>query len=232
MNTPPPERRVTAIVPMRHDSERIPHKNFADFRGKPLFCHILDALTQALGVAEVVVDTDSPRIMDECATRFPDARVLERPPELRDGAIPMNDVLMQTVDQLQGDHFLQTHSTNPLLRASTIDRAIKAYFDAKHQHDSLFGVTRWQTRLYDAQGRAINHDPAVLARTQDLPPVFEENSNLYIFSRAVLAEHHRRIGAAPALFEIDRLEATDIDDMTGWRLAEAIAASGCLETSP
>lgn len=221
--------RVTALVPMRHSSERIPHKNFADFRGKPLFCHIIDTLLACERIGLVVIDTDSDRIAAECATRYPTVRVLERPEHLRDGAIAMNTVLMHTVDQLEGDHFLQTHSTNPLLRASTIDRAINTYFTQTPSRDSLFGVTRWQTRLYRADGSALNHDPAVLARTQDLDPIYEENSNLYLFSRDVLREHGRRIGASPVLFEIDRLEATDIDDFTGWHLAEAIANAGILK---
>ncbi len=229
MTIPKPDRRVTAIVPMRHSSERIPYKNFADFRGKPLFCHILDSLLGASGVTTIVVDTDSPRVMDECDRRYPDVIVLERPESLRDGGIPMNDVLLHTVSQLEGDHFLQTHSTNPLLRSSTIDSAIIEYLDGLPEHDSLFGVTRWQTRLYDDQGAPINHDPALLARTQDLPPVFEENSNLYLFSRSTLETHRRRIGSSPRLFEIDRLEATDIDDTAGWRLAEAIAQAKLVE---
>ncbi|MEO0629946.1 MAG: acylneuraminate cytidylyltransferase family protein, partial [Planctomycetota bacterium] len=145
------------------------------------------------------------------------------------GGIPMNDDLLHNVGRLEVDQNLQTHSTNPLLRAGTIDLAVEAYFDGLDRHDSLFGVTRWQTRLYRADGSAVNHDPAVLARTQDLDPLFEENSNLYLFSRGVLEKHGRRIGATPQLFEIDRLEAMDIDDHTGWRLAEAIAHAGLLE---
>ena len=50
-------------------------------------------------------------------------------------------------------------------------------------------MTRWQTRLYDKNGRALNHDPSALIQTQDLPPVFEENSCLYLFTRR---------GSAPA----------------------------------
>ncbi|MEO1717630.1 MAG: acylneuraminate cytidylyltransferase family protein [Planctomycetota bacterium] len=219
---------VTAIVPMRHSSERIPHKNFTDFRGKPLFCHIVDSLFESRGVDSVVIDTDSDRIRDECADRYPSALVLERPAHLRDGGISMNEVLLNCIGQLDGDNFLQTHSTNPLLRPSTIDLAVAAYFKHRATHDSLFGVTRWQTRLYRSDGSAVNHDPKVLARTQDLEPMFEENSNLYIFSRDTIASGGTRIGRTPQLFEIDRLEATDIDDMTGWKLAEAIAASGLL----
>ena len=82
-------------------------------------------------------------------------------------------------------------------------------------------MTRWQTRLYDADGTPINHDPDVLLRTQDLPPVYEENSNLYLFTADQIAAG-RRIGKRPILFEIDPLEAVDIDDEADFVLAEAL----------
>jgi CMP-N-acetylneuraminic acid synthetase len=78
--------------------------------------------------------------------------------------------------------------------------------------DSLFSVTRLQTRLYDQYGHAINHDPAVLIQTQELPPVYEENSCLYIFTRPNLQRRNHRIGDQPLLFEIDPAEAWDIDE--------------------
>ena len=37
-------------------------------------------------------------------------------------------------------------------------------------HDSLFSVSAVRTRLYDQLGRAVNHNPAMLLRTQDQPP--------------------------------------------------------------
>jgi len=219
-NTPP---RIAALVPMRHSSERVPNKNFRPFHGKPLYHWIVTALLDAPTVTQVVIDTDSSTIRDDAARHFPSVRVIERPEHLRDGSIPMNDVLLNSVQQIDADYFLQTHSTNPLLRASTIERAVHAFTQALPEKDSLFGVTRWQTRFYDANGKAMNHDPSVLLRTQDLPPVYEENSNIYIFSKQTLEERGNRIGHDPVLFEIDRLESTDIDDEEAFLLAEAIA---------
>ncbi len=225
-NTPP---RIAALVPMRHSSERVPNKNFRPFHGKPLYHWIVAALLDAPSVGEVVIDTDSTTIRDDAAKHFPGVRVIERPEHLRDGSIPMNEVLLNTVKQIDADYYLQTHSTNPLLRAETIERAVRAFHEALPEKDSLFGVTRWQTRFYDADGRAMNHDPSVLLRTQDLPPVYEENSNVYIFSRQTLEERGNRIGHRPVLFEIDRLESTDIDDEEAFRLAEAIAQAGLVQ---
>lgn len=217
-----PRQQVVAIVPMRHQSERVNGKNFRPFAGRPLYHHIVDALAACDLVSTTVIDTDSPVIADDATRHFPAVLVVERPVHLRAPGIPMNDVLLYDLGRLEGEFFLQTHSTNPLVRTSTIRCAITAFFDAYPANDSLFSVTRRQTRFWTADGVAVNHDPAVLLRTQDLPPIFEENSNLYIFSRHSLAERRNRIGARPLLFEIDRLEAWDIDDETDFRIAELI----------
>lgn len=213
--------KIAAIVPMRHASERVIGKNYRDFADRPLFHHILRTLLNCPSITEVCVDTDSPVITYDVARSFPAVSVLLRPPHLREGTTPMNAVLENTLSQLAADWYLQTHSTNPLLKSQTIERAIQGLLDAP-SHDSLFAVTRLQTRLYDANGVAINHDPAVLLRTQDLAPVYEENSNLYIFSAKSFAHRNNRIGAKPMLFEIPRDEAWDIDEETDFRIAELL----------
>lgn len=212
---------IVAFVPMRHSSERVPRKNYRPFAGRPLYHHIVETLLNCPQISLVCIDTDSPVIMEDAAVQFPTVKVLERPAHLRDGATPMNDVLLNSVAQVPADYYLQTHSTNPLLTSETVSRAIAAFLD-QSEHDSLFGVTRLQTRLYDAEGKAMNHDPSVLLRTQDLPPVYEENSNLYLFTQKILEERKNRIGYNPMMFTIDRDEAWDIDEEVDFRIAELL----------
>jgi CMP-N-acetylneuraminic acid synthetase len=200
----------------------VPGKNYRLFGGEPLFHHVVRTLLEATQIERVVIDTDSPTIREDAAAAFPEVVVIERPEHLRDGRIAMNDVLLNDLAQLDGDWFLQTHSTNPLLRAATVDRAEGAFLDSLPGHDSLFSVTRLQTRLWTADGAPLNHDPAVLLRTQDLPPIYEENSCLYLFSRDGLTERGSRIGQRPMLFEIDAKEAVDIDEEIDFQVAEAL----------
>ena len=210
---------LAAIVPMRHDSERVPGKNYRDFAGLPLYAHIVKSLEQCEGIDQIVIDTDSPIIRDDAAERFPAVRVLARPEWLRDGNISMNEVLCHSIGQIDAEYFLQTHSTNPLLNPATITKAIRTFF-ASPDNDSLFSVTRLQTRLYDQGGRPLNHDPSVLQRTQDLPPVYEENSNLYLFSKEAMLKSRNRIGKQPLLFEVGKIEALDIDTEADFIIAE------------
>jgi CMP-N-acetylneuraminic acid synthetase len=135
----------------------------------------------------------------------------------------MTDVLLHTCTRVGAAWYLQTHSTNPFLRSETIDAAVRALDEADGVHDSLFSVTPLRTRLWRADGTPVNHDPAVLLRTQDLPPIYEENSNLYVFDRATLETRGSRIGARPLMFEIPADEALDIDDEWDFTMARAIA---------
>lgn len=214
--------KIVAIVPMRHESERVKGKNYRLLAGVPLYHHILKTLISCKEIQEIVVDTDSQLIMEGVVESFPQVRILERPDHLREGNIAMNEVLLHDVSLVAADFYLQTHSTNPLLTRETISRAISVFLENYPAYDSLFSVTRWQTRLYDDTGMAVNHDPNVLLRTQDLPPIFEENSCLYIFTRRTLEEQHNRIGKRPYLYEIDPEEAWDIDEEIDFKIVNLL----------
>ena len=71
----------------------------------------------------------------------------------------MNDVLLNDVDQVPADLYVQTHSTNPLLRSSTITEALEAFLGARDRYDSLFTVTPLQTRLWTRTGRRSTTTP-------------------------------------------------------------------------
>lgn len=216
-------QRVTAIVPMRHSSERVVGKNYRDLGGKPLFRHVVDALLKAATVDGVVIDTDSPTIRDHVEEHLPEVIVLERPENLRAGEIPMNTVLANSIAQLTGDVFLQTHSTNPFLKTETIDAAVSTFHSQRV--DSLFTATPEHARYWWDADRPVNHDPTVLLRTQDLPPLYLENSCLYIFRRQAFLDEGNRLTKHRALFPMASLEALDIDTEEDWDLAAALYAS-------
>lgn len=212
--------RLVALVPMRHHSQRVPGKNFRPLAGRPLFHHIVETLLKVPEIDEIVVDTDSGEILEGLGRHFPQVRAIERPENLRADDMSMNEILLHDTGLVQADFYLQTHSTNPLLKAGTISRAIGSFLERYPDHDSLFSVTRLQTRLYDEHGHALNHNPGILIQTQDLPPVYEENSCLYMFTRDNLLRRHHRIGVKPVLFEIEPAEAWDIDEELDFEICD------------
>ncbi|HBE39799.1 MAG TPA: acylneuraminate cytidylyltransferase, partial [Bacteroidales bacterium] len=157
---------------------------------------------------------------DDVKKYFPDTVIIARPHTLCGDDVSMNKIIEYDLSLIDGDYFLQTHSTNPLLSAGTIDRALEFFFSNRNNYDSVFGVNRIQSRLYRSDGKAINHNPEDLIRTQDLEPVFEENSTLYIFSRESFKKAgNRRIGKKPYMFEVPRYEAVDIDTQADFDMA-------------
>ncbi len=218
------DRRLVALVPMRHHSERVAGKNYRLLAGRPLYEYVLESLCLCPEFEAIVVNTDSPEIRAGIVAKFPQVVVLDRPEQLRADSLPINEVLAYDLTQVPANFYLQTHSTNPLLRPETIRAAIAAFFEAYPEKDSLFGVTRLQTRLWDGEGKPLNHDPQVLLRTQDLEPVFEENSCLYIFERELFQQRRNRLGLRPLLYEIAPEESWDIDEELDFKVAEALLA--------
>jgi CMP-N-acetylneuraminic acid synthetase len=219
----PKQRLVTALVPMKGHSERVPNKNLRLFCGKPL-CHwTILSLQESRYVKDIVVNTDSPEIAENVHQNFNKVKIIDRPDEIRGDFVSMNTIIAYDLSQSPGEHFLQTHSTNPLLTTETIDKAIGLYFRNLGTYDSLFAVTRHNARFYWSDGNPINHNPQEMLRTQDLPPLLEENSNLYLFSKESFKQSgNRRIGLRPYLFEMNRLEAIDIDEEEDFLLAELL----------
>jgi CMP-N-acetylneuraminic acid synthetase len=212
--------KLIALVPMRHHSQRVPGKNYRLLAGKPLYQHVIETLLAVPEITEVVVDTDSEPVMDGVCEHFPQVKIIDRPEHLRANDVPMNQILIHDTGQFPADFYLQTHSTNPLLKPGTVSRAINLFLADYPNRDSLFSVTRLQTRLYDKDGKAINHNPRELIQTQDLPPVYEENSCLYIFTRENLIAKQHRISDHPMLFEIDSDEAWDIDEELDFEITD------------
>lgn len=205
---------------MRHSSERVPGKNYRQFGDAPLFHHIVRTLLECPSVDEILIDTDSPTIMEQCRELFPSVVLIERPQDLRAGEIPMNRIIEHDLGFTDADTILQTHSTNPLLPVEAIEEALRVY--REEDCDSVFTVTRLQQRLWDVDAKPVNHDPTELLRTQDLPPLYIENSCAFVFSRDLILSTGSRIGDNPRMVETDPTGSLDIDEEPDFVLAEAM----------
>jgi len=216
--------KLKALLPMKGNSERVPNKNMRDFHGAPLYHAVMKSLLASKYIENVVINTDSDIIAKNAKETFGDkVIIIDRPTDIQGDFVSMNNIIEYDLGQLKGDHFLQTHSTNPLLRTDTIDKAIEKYFEGLDKFDSVFGVTKIQTRFYDKDAKPVNHNPEELLRTQDLEPLYEENSNFYIFTKqAFINADKKRIGLKPQIFEVNKLEAVDIDEPEDFELAELL----------
>ncbi len=206
---------ISAIIPIKYNSSRIPGKNFKIMNDKPLFYYIINTLLECNIIENIILNIDDDSIKTKILEHFSSNKIIfhMRPDNLRGDDVSTNNLIKDTLlnTEVKSDIFLQTHVTNPLLSQKTILKAIDTFNTPQNGNDSLFTVKTLYTRLYDKNSKAINHDPNNLIPTQDLDPLYEENSCLYIFKKEKFLETGKRIGKKPFLFKMNDLESQDID---------------------
>ena len=211
---------IKALIFMKEHSERVPKKNIKDLCGKPLFYYIFDTLSKSKYIDEIILNTDSIKIANMVKSFF-DVTIHMRPDHLlKITSNEANLILEHDLSLSDGNYYLQTHSTNPLLSVNSIDRSIEFFFEKNKNYDSLFSVNKYQSRFYDESGNGINHNQKELVKTQDLPNFYEENSCIYIFSKDSFTKHKNRIGSKPILFPLTKIESCDIDTPEDFEFAE------------
>jgi CMP-N-acetylneuraminic acid synthetase len=220
------KQKIVALLPMKANSERVKGKNFREFNGKPLFRWTLDTLLAIKEIDQVIINTDAREILAENGLIEADRIVIrDRKKEICGDMVSMNLIIEDDVKNIDADIYLMTHTTNPLMKAITVGDALESFQKQKNSRDvdSLFTVDKIQTRFYREDCSAVNHDPDKLLRTQDLEPWFEENSNLYIFTKEAFDKTNARIGENPMMYETSKFESIDIDTPDDWDFAIVVA---------
>ena len=217
-------KTIYALVPIKHNSQRVPGKNFRLMNGKPLYQYILDTLKESNYISRIYVNTDSSYLATELQKYYPEVFVYDRPANLIGGDVATNDLFVDMINtlNLDADYYFQTHATNPLLKAKTIDDCIESFLSKSNDYDSLFSVKQLKTRLYNKDATALNHNVRELIPTQNLEPLYEENSCMYLFSKNSLFEYGHRIGSKPYMYTMNDIESQDIDIEDDFILTEML----------
>lgn len=201
-------------IPIKKNSQRVPQKNFREFQGKPLWEHTVDKLKDF----KVYVDTDSIEILDKCLSK-PWANGFLRKKDLIGDDVSVIDLLKDFKERFNIEETIcQIHVTSPLLDVNHINFA--KWKIEKEKYDSVFSVDVVQKRFWRKEKYGlcpINHNPAKLEQTQDLPEWYCENSYIYAFKPEVL-EMHNRIGKNPFIFEVGFPYNLDIDTEEDWNI--------------
>jgi CMP-N-acetylneuraminic acid synthetase len=214
--------KITALLPMKANSQRVPNKNFKLFNGKPLFMWVLNELLALELIDQIVINTDAKdNILDHGIHESERIIIRDRDSNLCGDEVSMNKIIKDDLENINSQIYLMTHTTNPLLTKFTINKAINTFLDCydSRDSDSLFSVNKFQSRFYDRKCQPINHDPNNLIQTQELEPFFEENSILYLFTKESFNNTNARIGIRPIMFETPIIESIDIDTPSDWDFA-------------
>ena len=209
--------KITAVVPMKLNNQRLPQKNTKQFtNGQALCYYILKTLLSIREIDEVYVYCSNPEI---CEFIPSGVKYLKRNKELDQDTTKMNEVLKSFSHDVPADIYVMTHTTAPFISKKSIKKGIEAVLSGRY--DSAFAAKKLQDFLWK-DGKPFNYELNNIPRTQDLEPLYEETSGFYIYKSDIITKLNRRIGEKPYIVEVSEIESVDIDEAEDFEIADAI----------
>lgn len=209
--------KTVALVPIKLNSQRLPHKNILPLGGHPLCWHILQSLVNVKNIDEVYVYCSN----DAVIKYMPAGVILKKRDKRLDGDLVKGfDIYSSFINEVDADVYVLAHTTSPFIKIASIENALSMVLGGKY--DSAFSAERIQTfAWYD--NKPINYNLNDIPRTQDIAPIWVETSAFYIFKKEIFTQHGRRIGFKPYIQEVSDIEAIDIDEKKDYEFACKIA---------
>ena len=146
-------------------------------------------------------------------------RFVKRPDYLDLPASNFTQIFTCFMEQNDADIYVYAHATAPFISIDTMKQCIEAVQSG--EYDSAFCAIKLQDYLWQ-DGEPLNFNAENLPRTQDLKPIYQETSGVYVFTKEVFELYHRRIGKKPFIKEVSFKESVDIDNPEDFNLAEAM----------
>lgn len=205
--------KTVALIPIKLDSQRLPHKNILPLAGHPLCYHIAHTLLAVKGVDDVYVYCSNEKVCDY----LPEGTVfMRRDKGLDADTVKGFEIYRSFINKVDADVYVLAHTTSPFIKQSSVENALAHVLAG--ENDSAFSAERVQTFSW-YKGKPLNYELEDVPRTQDVEPVWVETSAFYIFRKEVFTRYGRRIGFKPYVQEVYGMEAVDIDERQDYEMA-------------
>lgn len=209
--------KVVAFVPIKLNSQRLPHKNILPIAGHPLCWHLCNTLLKVNNIDEVYVYCSDERV----SAYIPEGVILKKRDKKLDGDLVKGfDIYRSFISEVDADVYVLAHTTSPFIKQESIDNALKHIVSGSN--DSAFSAEKIQTFAW-YKDKPINYDLNDVPRTQDLEPIWVETSAFFMFKKEIFTDYNRRIGFNPYIQEVSGIEAIDIDEKKDYDLACQLA---------
>lgn len=207
---------ITVFLPCRKGSQRIPDKNIKDFAGVKggLLRIKLDQLTRCHEVDSIIISSNDSRVL-EFASDYSDSRIrLDDRPDCLGLSSTTTDELIKYVPSLisEGD-VLWTHVTSPFINEFDYRELIECYNVKKSEgFDSLMTALKLQGFIWNTEKPiSYNRNALKWPMTQNIEPLFEVDSGVFMSSIKTYSELSDRIGLKPYIYEQSKIKSIDID---------------------
>lgn len=215
------DKTITAIIPVKGHSTRLPNKNILPFGNSNLLIHKIEQLKQVKEITDIVVSSDS----DEMLKMAKDAGVMamKRPTKYADESVPFGMFLEYLSGVLPNETVMWACATSPLVEPYLYEKAIKLYYEKiREGYDSLITVLPCKSYYMDEKG-PLNFKMGLEHKNSEfLNPIYHFTNGINICPKVKLAEWHYNYGPNPYRMEVNKREAADIDDIYDYVCAKAM----------
>jgi len=199
---------LTAIVPVRKNSQRVKNKNFKNFNNKNLLIHKIEKLKKVKLFDQIIVNTDSERAIK--IAKSLGVSYHKRKRYFASSKCPNNKFWQHVGDTTNSKYIFFTNCTSPLIKLSTYKKAIEIFEKNKKKNGSLNTVNLVKDFLF-LNKKSINFDSNKAPNSQNLPNIYRLNFSINILPRKTMIEKMSVIGKNPYFLPLDDIEGFDID---------------------
>jgi CMP-N,N'-diacetyllegionaminic acid synthase len=211
---------ITAIIPARSGSKRLPGKNIKELAGKPLIFYTIDSVLDHHDISRIILTTDSKNYIDLAKEEYGDKIDYEyRPPEYARDDAKVYDEIKRLVSKniIQTDWYIVCLPTCPLRNHKVVGNLLDKWRDT---NSPLFSASENNFPAQFAFTIAKNSDewapltggsPMLSGntRSQDIPKTYRPNGAMYLQHVKNIHECTFYINAGAYL--MTREESIDID---------------------
>lgn len=216
-------KTISAIVPVKGSSSRLPNKNILPFGDSNLLQHKIEQLKQVKGLHEIIVSSDSDEMLaigEKCGVK-----AIKRPTQYADESVPFGMFLEYVCDIIHGDHLMWACATSPCVEPYLYEKAIKVYFEKLQEgYDSLITCSPYQTYLMDENGPLNFKMGLEHKNSEQLPMLYHFTNGIDLAPKDKVKEWHYNYGPRAYRLLVNKREAADIDDVYDYEMAKILYA--------
>lgn len=211
--------KISALIAARSGSVRVQNKNIRPFAGSTLLEVKIEQLKRIPNIDEIIVNSNDAEILQiaEKSGAIP----IERDSYYASNSVSMSDVYRNMAENIDCDVIVYANCTNPVIKDSTIFNIVEFYKKYHDVYDSVNSAHLIKEFLFK-DNLPINYDLRHQPRSQDLPDISALNFAVNVLSKEKMIECKNVVGFSPYLYNIDQIEATDIDNPIDFFLAEQL----------
>jgi len=213
---------ILAIIPARGGSKGIPRKNIRPLCNKPLIHYSIHNALSSIYDIDVYVSSDDEEVLSISEKFY--AKKHLRSNAFAEDHVTLDPVIYNALNDIEKienktyDYVITLQPTSPLLKSSTIDKAIN-HIISNPKIDTLISAKEDTHLNWKKDNDKYLPNYKERLNRQYLKPNFRETGGFLITKRNIVTENNR-IGKNVDLFLLSNGEELDIDSYEDWSICE------------